>query len=42
MTPQLPQRPMDPETENRYLKSDLQTAIQYIYTLGGVWPPPGH
>jgi len=24
------------------LKSDLRTAIQYIYSLGGSWPPPGH
>jgi hypothetical protein len=38
---QTPGRP-DPVTENEMLRSDLQTAIQYIYQLGGVWPPPGH
>jgi len=29
------------QTENMMLHSDLQTAIQYIYQLGGKWPPPG-
>lgn len=32
---------LNPQTENFMLRSDLQTAIQYIYQLGGVWPPPG-
>jgi hypothetical protein len=33
---------LDPMIENQMLYSDLQTAIQYIYQLGGKWPPPGH
>ena len=29
-------------SEVEMLKSDLQTAISYIYKLGGTWPPPGY
>lgn len=39
--PQQQPQQMNPQTENFMLRSDLQTAIQYIYQLGGVWPPPG-
>ena len=27
-------------SENQMLRSDLQAAINYIYSLGGKWPPP--
>jgi len=37
---QTPGRP-DLQTENQLLMADLQTAVQYIYQLGGTWPPPG-
>jgi hypothetical protein len=36
---QQPQQ-MDPSSENFMLRSDLNEAIQYIYRLGGTWPPP--
>lgn len=43
---QMQQQPPQPQqlnqqTENFMLRADLQTAIQYIYQLGGTWPPPG-
>ena len=28
------------KTENMMLRSDLNEAINYIYSLGGKWPPP--
>lgn len=45
--PQLPQYSgppannygLDPQTEIRMLRSDLQEAISYIQRLGGTWPP---
>ena len=40
--PQQSQGRIDPSTENRLLKQDLDVAIGYIRTLGGTWPPPGH
>lgn len=43
-SPQMMPPPSRPsvQQENEMLRSDLQTAINYIQHLGGTWPPPGH
>lgn len=41
-TNSIQQQKPDVFTENHMLRSDLETAIKYIYQLGGKWPPPGH
>lgn len=38
--PQYSSQQIDPITENRLLKADLDVAIAYIKHLGGHWPPP--
>lgn len=40
--PQQAQKYIDPQTEVQMLRADLQVAINYIQSLGGRWPPPGH